>query len=194
MKAVLLIMLFSLVTAFCFGIIQFNIAADVAGNYQENISWSGILEGSSENSFDVGMGVSPGFEYILKSGSFYYGVGAEYQVQRDVKFDSFKRKVGFIPLFGTFRYQYATDLKINPELIVQGGYNFFTADDNYKGDGTLTGGLFWGLGAGFAIHKNYIIQAMYKTNYGNLKQDIFETTYDTDVTNTQINILFGYRM
>jgi hypothetical protein len=210
MKATILLLVLLVTASFCFGIVQFSLGADLAGNHHTNLKYefqeTGLEDGTQFNDYSVAMGISPSIEYMLRHEGFLYGFGAEYQVQRDGKFSDGKNKFGFIPLFGVVRYQFASSVGINPELIGQAGYNFFTADDNYKKDNygeesTLHGGIYWGIGAGLVIKHNYLLQIMYKTNYGkatgdgateDTEQHIYD--YDMKVTNSQINISFGYRM
>jgi len=208
MKATFLILVLLVTASFCFGIIQFNLGADFAGNHHTKIKYMiddpAYDDYTDEDDYEVAMGISPAIEYMLRHEGFLYGLGAEYQVQRDGTFkdedgNPDKNKFGFIPIYGVVRYQFDSAVGINPELIGQAGYNFFTADDDYKFDGTLKGGLYWGIGAGLAIRKNYILQVIYKTNYGLHEGRAYDNDagyfdYENRVTNSQINISFGYRM
>jgi len=178
MKTTLLIILFAAMTALCFGIFQFGLGVDVAGNQQiETVD------------HDVPFGTTPSIEYLKQYENFMYGVGAAYQVQRDV--DNHDGKMGFIPLYGVLRYQFSTLFHVAPEIVAQGGYNFFTADVDYLNNDTTGGGLYWGVGAGVSINQKYLFQIMFQNDLGKIK---IEQAADLDITDTQIDISLGVRI
>jgi hypothetical protein len=189
MKTTILITLFAILSTLCFGIVQLGIGLDFAGDHKMDSEWNG---NTSEDSWDTAMGIDASLEFLTKSNNILYGVGAEYQVQREVDFPNGEGKMGFIPIYGVLRFQVPVQVNFTPELIANAGYNLFTGDDDYKGDAKLTGGLYWGIGAGVNV-QNFIIQLMYKTNYGKIEQEILGSTFEGDITNTQINLTVGMR-
>ncbi len=203
MKIALLTVLLMSLSAFCFGVFQFTLGFDLAGNHNVDSRYRPADSDDEyteqpERDYDVAMGISPAVEYLYEYRGLLVGLGAEYQVQRDGKFDNGNDKFGFIPLYGVVRYNFATELRVNPELVLQAGYNFFTSDDQYKEGGSLKGGLYWGVGAGLEIREKYLIQAMYKTNRGKLTADTYSGSnlyrWEGNITNTQINLSLGVRI
>jgi hypothetical protein len=183
MKYTILIILFSIMTALCFGVFQIDLGFDISGNHH----WKG---GGLSDDYSNALGVSPSLEYMLHYESILYGLGAEYQILRTVNAPGDNDgKISFVPIYLVGRYQFPTITKVTPEIVAQAGYNLFMADDAYKGDATLTGGLYWGIGGAVSIKTKYLIQLMYKTNYGKVKDGI-----DLDITNSQINLGLGYRL
>lgn len=189
MKIILLITLLTLVSTLCLAVVQIGVGLDFAGDHKMESKWNG---NTSEDSWDTSMGIDVSIEYLLQNNNLMYGIGAEYQLQREVDFPSGEGKMGFIPVYGVLRYQVPVQANITPELIANVGYNIFTADDDYKGGADLSGGLYWGIGAGVGI-KNLIFQLMYKTNYGSIEQEVFGSTFKGDITNSQINLTAGMR-
>jgi hypothetical protein len=184
MKSTILVILFTAMAAFCFGIFQVDLGFDVAGNHTIDV------EDFGSQDYDVGMGISPSVEYMMQYQSILYGLGLEYQLQRKIEFDGEELgKFGFIPIYLVGRYQFTLPGTITPEAVAQLGYNIFTANDDYKGDGDLSGGLYYGIGAGVTIQKKYLVQLMYKANAGGWEY----SGLNADMTNSQINLGLGYR-
>jgi len=191
MKAIFLLFLFTVMAVTCFGIFQFGVGLDIAGKH--GYKWT-TDTGQIDKDYNVGIGISPAMEYLKQYNALLFGLGAEYQVQRNVDFDVLDGKMGFIPLFGVVRYQLSSPLKFFPELVGQFGYNFLTADEDYlEGDATVKGGLYWGAGAGIVIQNKYLIQLMYKTNYGKFEADFNDVLYKADITNSQLNLSVNLR-
>ncbi len=191
MKATVLFILFSLLAVGCFGVFQFGIGIDAMGNHAYDFSSQSLL---NDADYDVSLGISPAIEYLVPVNSFLLGLGAEYQVQRMVDFppEGLDGKMGFIPLFCIIRYQLASQRKFFPELVGQIGYNFMTADEDYlEGDAEVSGGLYWGIGAGINISKIYLIQMMYKNNYGSYDREI--DNLKADISNSQLNLSLNMR-
>jgi hypothetical protein len=187
MKYALLVILFTAMSALCFGILQFDLGIDVAGITNECSD-----EMEYEDDYNLAIGISPAIEFMMQHKSILYGIGAEYQVQRKVDYpDTYVGdfKMGFIPIYLVGRYQFTVPVAFQPEVVAQAGYNILTGNDNYEADGTLSGGIYWGVGAGVTIQEKYLIQLMYKTNYGQWEW----MGAEMDITNSQINIGLGYR-
>lgn len=192
MKATALFILFSLLAVGCFGVFQFGVGLDLAGKHGYDWSASNLID----KDYDVNVGLSPAMEYLIQKNALLFGLGAEYQVPRTVKFspDGTDSKMGFIPLYGVVRYQVSSARNFFPELAAQFGYNFMTADDNYlEYDAEVNGGLYWGIGMGLVIQQRYLVQLAYKTNYGKYDAEIEDLDYKADITNTQLNLSLNMR-
>lgn len=193
MKAILLTVLFTLLAAACLGVFQFGVGLDIAGKH--GYEWKGST-GQIDKDYDVNIGISPAMEYMIQKNALLFGLGAEYQVQRTVKFspDGIDSKMGFIPLYAVVRYQFSSPLQFFPEVLAQGGYNFLIADDDYlEYDAEVKGGLYWGIGAGIVIQEKYIVQLIFKTNYAKYELEMNNEDYKADITNSQLNLSLNYR-
>ena len=182
MKIALMSFLLVAFSAVCYGtVVQIGMGLDVAGNHH-------LTGNTNSHNSDVDTGLSPCIEIMAQDTSILYGFGAEYQIQRKVEFRNNPGKIGFIPLYGVARYQIPINSGVKPELIGQVGYNFITADNEYKAGATLNGGIYWGLGGGLVIDR-FVGQLLFKTNYGTWK-------YRNDtgsIINTEINLSAGVR-
>ncbi len=186
MKTQLIFVFFVLFSVFLFSnVVQIGAGLDSAGNHQVKTSYLGH---SSTHDYDVSMGVSPYIEIMAQDDHLFYGIGVEYQAPRKVDFTTSDGKMGFVPVYGLMRVQIPLETFIIPEFIGQLGYNFLLADDDYKGNADVSGGIYWGFGAGLVIDK-FVGQLMYKTNYGSMEQSGYKWT----ITNTQINLSAGIR-
>jgi hypothetical protein len=190
-KLFLVMLLVSVCAAGFSSITQFGMGADVGGKHKVKVSINGSSSGSS--TYDVAIGFSPYAEIMGQSGNLLYGIGAEYQVPRNVTFnDGSESTMNFIPVYGVARIKLSSGSGYNPELIAQGGLNLFAASEEYKGDADLKGGMYWGLGAGLVVDK-LVLQLIYKVNTGTIEQDYLGDTIKADVTNSQFNLSGGIR-
>lgn len=190
MKTSFLLIFYLAITALCFGgVTQVGIGFDLSGNHKVHLTYLGD---SASDEYDVEMGLSPSIEVMAQRGNVLYGAGVEYQLPRNVDFGEDKAKMGFIPVYGVLRIQIPSKGNVTPELVGQLGYNIFNGDKAYKGSADLSGGIYWGIGAGLSVQK-LIVQLMFKTNNGGLKQDWGGADIKGDITNTQMNLTVGVR-
>lgn len=182
MKTTLMFILFTAIATLCFGgAIQIGAGLDLAGNHE-------ITGNTNSPNSDVATGISPYLELLAQKGAYLYGIGVEYQIQRKVDFPNYPGKMGFVPIYGVARYQIPVAGGVKPEVIGQMGYNLLKADDDYTSGADLSGGVYWGIGAG-AVSGSYVGQFMFKANYAKL-----DYQGDTGkIINTQINLSAGIR-
>lgn len=125
------------------------------------------------------------------------GVGITYQTPRRQK--NFEGDFYFIPVYGAIKIR----TKPDPSntyfyLLGQLGYNGFYGDTNYKGSGTLTGGMYSGIGGGVSFGR-LVIELLYTLNQGSYDisgyipgTNIYgNADMDIDYSKTTLNI--GYR-
>jgi hypothetical protein len=116
---------------------------------------------------------------------FDIGVGTNLQLKREA--EDFRGYFHFHALYALLRARFGTE-KIAPYAVGHLGYNFFYGDFDYKGVGFLTGGWYYGLGAGLIIKKHFLFEALYSRNNGNL--NLLGAKFDIDYTKLTLN--FGY--
>ena len=116
------------------------------------------------------------------------GGGILFQLPREIEFGGTGAgEFTFMPIYALIRVKSVSD-KIAPYGIGQLGWNLlFDGDSDYKGPFSLSGGLYYGIGAGVLIKKRFAVEALYSVNKG-------EADYlgaSADVTNTQFTLNFG---
>ena len=187
MRRVLLVIVFAILAAYCFGVVQVGASLDFGGkqHYEPSI---GEL---TQEDWDVENGWSPSLEFMLQKSNFKLGIGSEYQLQRSVK-DS-PVEFNFTPVYAVARYVTDINTVFVPETVIQCGYNFFQAEHfNEEVYPDRTGGLYYGLGECFT-YKEYVLQFLYKVNSGKLSGPWFGQTNDLIITNRQFSLSLGYR-
>lgn len=114
----------------------------------------------------------------------------------------------WLPIYGLLKYQMPID-DWAPYAIVQIGYSVYYGNTAYKGNDSLTGGLYWGIGLGTRWMKNWQLEVLYNQSKGKHSQgtstgSLYGTPstgspggggyYDFDVTNRTIGISLGYNV
>jgi hypothetical protein len=161
---------------------QVNLGIDMGGTHKLSV-------GSSNVDYDSKLGISPSFEVLVPAmPNLLVGGGLEYQLGRGLDIDNFDGKFGFIPIYVVGKYAFLKDLPVTPEVIANIGYDMLTGNDDYKGDGTLGGGLCYAIGLGVNHPKGYNLQIMYRSFAGALKDGT-----SVDVTQSNLSFLLGYR-
>ena len=177
--------------------LQFGLGLDVNGKQTFSNSTLG-------NDSDVKPGASLYAELLSSkkafTGDMLFGLGMEYQLPRELKNlnpDLHKREFSFLPVYFTLKYV-ILPIQITPEVLVQAGYNLPITHKNYDTNATdglkVSGGFYWGMGAGVDI-KPFILQAMYQSTQTNFKwNDIDSKNLKSTNTNSQISIQVGMRI
>jgi hypothetical protein len=162
---------------------QVNLGIDMGGTHKFSVSGSSV-------DYDSKLGISPSFEVLVPvMPKLLVGGGLEYQLGRGIDATGAdKVKYGFIPIYVVGKYAFLKDLPVTPEVIANVGYDMFTANDEYKGDATLGGGLCWAIGVGVNHPKGYNLQIMYRQQTGTLGDGV-----TVDVTQSNLSFLLGYR-
>jgi len=154
---------------------------------------------------DTNLGISPSFEVLYPAmPNLLVGGGLEYQILRGYdESGEGDPAYGFIPIFLSGKYAIPMEAQITPEILLQFGYNFLTANDDLKGDGDLSGGIYFGIGAGIVHPMGFTADIMYRMSKGGTEGDeeIYDPwndewytySYDTDVTQGNLTLRLGYR-
>lgn len=132
------------------------------------------------------------FFYYLNN-SFAIGCGINNNFNADLKdTKEFKGEVGFTNFYLALKPK----IELNSEtfnslyFIGQLGYGIFRFDSrNGKADGN---GLYWGLGAGTEVMKNFIVELLYSFNYGSLK-DKLGHGHTANLTYSTLSLNIGYK-
>lgn len=175
-------------------LVVFNgaVLAQTSGNFETKLRLDigGNLD-LSYNNVSVDDDVETGFtligEYKVPTNSQWtLGAGMAYQLDRSVD-NSGAEDFNFIPLYGLAQYNLAE----NPVyLLGHLGYNLFDAD--WGDDIDYNGGLYYGFGAGvnFGENNNYVAEALYSVNNGEIEDDSGDTA---DVEYSKFTISLGMK-
>lgn len=148
--------------------------------------FSGNVKGSNnvDTERDTDAGATLGYEYLFPQDQLEYGIGVQYQFERTVKDTNYK--FNFIPVYGVLNYKFPVEGDVKPYVTARLGYNFLTANDDFKNAHDTLGGLYYGAGFGVNISRQFIVEALYSENKGSLDGG-------NDITNHQISLNVGYK-
>ena len=159
----------------------FKFGIDFDGTHETSHS-NLFIEGSGNQSLDgtqnVNSGVSISGEYInYDSKNLGYGGGLTIQSARGLA--DVTGNFAFTPIYALIKLRTAPTRRNHYKyLIGQVGYNFFSGDRDYRGsDGSLDGGLYFGVGAGVALNR-VALELLYTEDRGKVRASgtIFDPT------------------
>jgi hypothetical protein len=135
----------------------FKLGIDFNGQHEtsnSNLSIEGVGNSSVNGTQNVDSGMSFGGEYVSYV-SKNVGFGGGLTTQFDRGLQGMPGNFSFMPFYGLIKVRTTPVGKNCYEyLIGQVGYNFFDGDMDYAGrNGSLDGGLYFGVGAGIAINR-----------------------------------------
>ena len=135
----------------------FQIGVDFDGTHEVSngsLSVAGWPTQSTNSSQHVNSGMSIGWQYVsYLDKNFGIGGGVDIQSLRSLSDGS--GSFGFTPIYGLIKARTNPGKRNSFEyLIGEIGYNFLDGDVNYAGrNGSLDGGLYFGVGAGVSINR-----------------------------------------
>ncbi|MBR3627631.1 MAG: outer membrane beta-barrel protein [Elusimicrobia bacterium] len=132
---------------------------------------------------------------------FYYYVASDFALGLGINyiFDS-KANYGYSDKYGFTNVYFAIKPKMNLDsdildyfyFIGQIGYGFFrfSPDNDYiMEDRSTENGLYWALGIGLEIEKNFILEIIHSFNYGYVNAN----NYRSDMRYSELSINIGYK-
>jgi hypothetical protein len=177
----LFILLFTVSNVFAGGAFKFGL--DSEGRHK--VSGYG-LSGTE----DVEASVSLAAEFFGPIGNAL-DLGGGFSLQSPRSQKDYEGDFSFFPVYFAMRVR-LLDRDTTPYFIGQLGYNFFFGDTDYKGTGMyaadLDGGLYYGLGGGVIIQKNFLVELLYTENNGSAST----VGYDFDVQYSKLTLNFGF--
>lgn len=158
-----------------------KIGLDMAGEHKVSV----VGVSSSE---DVNMGISLSGEYVSAiDKNIGIGFGMTFQIPRAQK--DYPGNFNFIPLYGLVKIGSVAS-EVSPYLIGQLGYNLlYMGDNTYKGDGSLSGGIYYGIGGGLIFRNLSQIEILYSVNKGSWELAGYP---NFDVEYSKITLSFGF--
>jgi hypothetical protein len=136
--------------------------------------------------FDVDTGFSVAGEFTKSVAKIVsLGAGAEFQFPRST--ESGSGTFNFIPVYALGKIQ--IPIPLNPYASAKVGYNFFLGNDDFKGGGSLKGGLHYGFGVGISLFKLLLAEGSYSIHNG-----VYESGGgDSDITYSTFSIKAGVK-
>lgn len=152
------------------GYFEAKLGIETLGN--ADLEVSGV---SGDDDTDAGISLTGEYKVPLQNNQWTLGGGINYQFDRAIDNSTFlaDHDYNFTSFYGLAQY----DLIDNPMyLIGKLGYNTLNVD-NIPGSWDEDGGLYYGFGAGFNFGENnqYIVEAIYSVNNGEIEDDIGDT-------------------
>jgi hypothetical protein len=174
MKKMVLALVVSLVLVFA---VSYVSLADMTVKAAYDLGGTVSLLGAS-GSTDGGF--SLGFEYTSEmDDNLMVGGGLEYQLPRK----SNVINIGAIPLYGLVQYKFDQFYAIG-----RLGYNLFTYDPA-PSSGSVGGGIYYGVGAGYSINEKMVLEAV----YGISTMSFSESGITITGTYSKLGLSFGYK-
>lgn len=164
----------------------FNLGVDFDGKHETTngrLSVAGSADSSINGTQNVNSGLTFGGEYVSYV-SNNVGLGGGMTIQSDRGLQDVTGNFSFVPLYGLVKVRTEPGrMNFYKYLVGQLGYNFFDGDIAYRGrNGTLDGGLYFGIGAGVVINRTQI-ELLYTEDRGRAK----DSGYLYDSTANQYN-------
>jgi len=177
-----------------------KVASDNSGRL--NIS----VEGESD-SLDIKTGFSVTYEFISRiSEKTGMGGGITYQAERGFK-EYEEAKFNFIPLYVLLK-SYVNSYGASTFYTVHLGFNVFNGNDEFKGEDTLTGGIYYGAGIGFNLGEKSQLELLYSVNTGTIEwpggyytyydpyygyYSYYEPPYTIDIKYSTVGVVLGLK-
>ncbi|MCD4828226.1 MAG: hypothetical protein K8R90_02185 [Candidatus Cloacimonetes bacterium] len=124
----------------------------------------------------------------------HLGCGVEYQLLRATDADwGGDPAFGFIPIFFSGKIGLPINCDVMPEMLLHIGYGFLTGNDDYIDEGDLTGGLYWGIGAGVVHKSGFTADLMFRRSKGAWEMDFSGYPFENDIIQHNLTLRLGYR-
>ena len=139
------------------------------------------------------------FYYLNKNVALGFGINNNFNANlKDMEVNGlkFESEIGFTNFYFAVKPKIELESEIFNSVYFLGhlGYGILRFEAigwDYKISEAEGNGLYWGIGAGTEIYKNFIVELLYSANYGSIKRD---TNGDTaDLTYTTLTLNVGYK-
>ena len=142
------------------------------------------------------------FYYLNKNVALGFGINNNFNAELkdltvgDMKFES---EIGFTNFYFAVKPKIEMQSEIFNSIYFVGqlGYGILRFDSDYEGDKLSKAdgnGLYWGIGAGTEIYKNFIVELLYSFDYGKTKAKGGYSLYpEIDTTYKILKLNIGYK-
>lgn len=140
------------------------------------------------------------FYYLNKNIALGFGINNNFNAElKDLTVDDmkFESEIGFTNFYFAVKPKIEMQSEIFNSIYFVGqlGYGILRFDSDYEGDKLSKAdgnGLYWGIGAGTEIYKNFIVELLYSVNYGSIKT-VKYLNGTADLTYTTLTLNVGYK-
>ncbi|MBN2424987.1 MAG: hypothetical protein JXR46_11935 [Calditrichaceae bacterium] len=154
---------------------------------EKNIALKAGIDFFSDHKIENGMTTDVKISYSLASELHFnhsdlirYGFGIAYQIPREQLIEGETgKKFSFFPVYALCEINFLPHAAMNPALIINAGYNFFTANNYYRGQNSITGGVYLGGGISLSLHENFRVELFYRFHQGSVDQNNLKVNYTT---------------
>lgn len=177
--------------------LNLNPKVEANGSFVDIGAFNPYFNGDSDVNKSVLIGAEF-FYYLNKNVAFGFGINNNFNADlNDMKAYGldYKGEVGFTNFYFAVKPKIELESKIFNSIYFLGqiGYGLFRFDNHEYGekDGN---GLYWGIGAGTEIYKNFIVELLYSFNYGSIKlKEEFGGNETADLTYKTLALNVGYK-
>ncbi len=184
MKKNFIVLILVLAVAVCFGSPVF---ADVTLKGGLDMMGSYEISGDGEDDGDVDMGFFLGGEFTTGlSPLISLGGGLTYQLERQMSDADGDDAFNFVPIYLLVHLNFPAAL-VDFFGAAHVGYNLFLANDDFKGEKDLGGGLYYAIGGGVKLPMGLQFELLYAVNNGT----VGGTGWEVDLAVSQISLSVG---
>ena len=142
------------------------------------------------------------FYYLNKNVALGFGINNNFNADlKDMEVDDlkFESEIGFTNFYFAVKPKIELESEIFNSVYFLGhlGYGILRFEDNGWGDKLCEAdgnGLYWGIGAGTEIYKNFIVELLYSYNCGSIKGlEPYASGAKADLTYTTLTLNVGYK-
>ena len=168
---------------------------EASGSFVDAGGFSPTREGDSDTNMSVLVGAEF-FYYLNKTVALGFGINNNFNADlKDTEGHGIdcKGEVGFTNFYFAVKPKIEVESEIFNSVYFLGqiGYGLFRFDGHRHGESDGNG-LYWGIGAGTEIYKNFIVELLYSFNYGSIK-DKFGYGDTADLTYKTLTLNVGYK-
>lgn len=177
--------------------LNLNPKVEASGSFVDVGAFNPYFTGDSDVNMSVLIGAEF-FYYLNKNVALGVGINnnfnADLKDMKDYGLD-YKGEVGFTNFYFAVKPKIELESKVFNSVYFLGqiGYGLFRFDGHEYGEADGNG-LYWGIGAGTEIYKNFIVELLYSFNYGSIKlKEEFGGDETADLTYKIFTLNIGYK-
>ena len=175
-------------------VVKFGVDTNGLQDYPSTSTGTITNLGTGSNTVDLGYSLLMEYQHPLGE-VFSIGAGATYNFDRGIGVNG--GKFSFLPVYVTASlYPLGSTSGFSPYAKGDLGYNIsYTGNDQYKWNSpfqtTLTGGMYWGIGAGVKISNMLFVDIMYTAYAGTYHVALGPLSADADILYTKVSLNAG---
>lgn len=166
-----------------------KVGLEPSGNLSKEFTPIDGYDLTTHTSQEVTSGISLSGEYLKSTDHMLaVGGGLEYQFYRHASDDN--QKFSYTPVYFLIRTDLPASSQTRPYLIGKVGYNLYN-EANPVDSFTLSGGMYYSLGAGVILQKNLVVDLIYSHSTSETRSESLNLAVRHDYTKYTMSM--GYR-